>query len=403
MIWPKYIYYLTRNIKRIASYVISLLGKTATGNDEFDFKAPFKYLKFHIFFRYFLKIIFYGVSVKIPKTTLNSFKKNLKKGQLIVVPTHLFIIEAYPLCELFGKAKQPFYLMVAREFFDLVLGAAAFPLKMAGCFSVSRGSKGARQSLNFAKDIISKTDLPLVMFPEGESSLNLNSLLPLKKGIAIIIEDAIKLKKNIFIQPMVFKISYDPKIIQELNYIADELEWYLQLTSNSLDYREKILYILNSIVDKGLASFNLNSEDSLPLKASLYYDCIKQYLNQKYKIDFQEERAYEIHIKQNKNIQDKDTDLKLIYKWIEIKGLLKKIPDLEEKSPAVWAGLVGKLLRVVYGDYGYESISRIMRFVSIEPVLIPLIPVSFFKNKTKNEILKYLQDLLESANGKVNG
>jgi 1-acyl-sn-glycerol-3-phosphate acyltransferase len=403
MNWSKYIYFLSRNIKNIALYFASLFEKTIVGDDQFDFKMPFKYLRLHIFFRYFLKTIFYSVKVKVTKIALNNLKKNLKKGQLIVLPTHHFIIEVYPVYELFSKAKQPFYLMVAREFFDLVLGLAAFPLKMAGCFSVSRGSKGAKQSLNFAKNIISQTNFPLVMFPEGESSLNIKSLLPVKKGAAILIQDALKLDKSIFIQPMTFKITYNDKIINDLNYIVDELEWHLNLPNKSLDYRERILYILDAVITRDLGDLLVKTDEPLLSKAYIYCETIKQYLNKKYNIDFKEERAYEVHIKKTKGVRNKSYDLNLVYKWIEVKGLIQYIPDPQEKNPAVWAGLVGKLLRMTYGDYGYESISRIMKHITVEPVIAPCIPVSFFKDKTTDEITEYLQDTLDSLNEKVNG
>ena len=395
-----HLFFIIQHIKKFFISYACWLEKQITPGSS-DFKKPYKYLKIHILFRYLLRILFFGTRVKISKKTLASLRYYLKKHQLIVTPTHTFIIEAVPVYELFGRLKQPFHLMIAREFFDLVLGLAQFPLKMAGCFSVVRGSRGASESVKFAKDLLKESAHPLVIFPEGESSLNTKSLLPLKKGAALLIQEAVDIEKPIAVLPMTFKITYHPDVINDFNWVLNELEWYLKLPRIETNYKTRIINLLEEMVDKDLGMLGESSSEGLVSKAKLLYQKIHFYLSEKYDLNTSEERAYEFKIKQLKSTKETRNDLALVYRWIEYKGIVNYLPDASEDNPATWAPLISKLLRIIYGDYGYESINRVIKHMTIEPILGNPIPVDLFKGKSVEEITEYLQSTLFDLN-KIN-
>lgn len=371
------------------------LEKRFPNSDQFSFEAPYKYMSLHIVFRYLLRIIFFNIKVNIPKTTIIKLKEYLKSNQLIICPTHTFIIEAIPMHELLGQAKQPFFLMIAREFFDLVLGLAEFPLKSAGCISVARGAEGAKESLKFATNVVINTKRPLIIFAEGESSLNLKHLLPLKKGIGLICKEACKVDKPISILPVSFRFTYEDfkETKNNLEDILTDLERNFKIRYSSFCYKERTLNLLEYVINLKLNEFNISSSESLISKSKLLYDTIHEYLTKKYNLSSNEERAYEIAIKRrNKNPEE---DLKLVYAWIEIKALIEYIPNKNETDIAVWAALILKLIRITTGDYSNLPVNKIMKGIIIEPILGDLIPIKGFNNLPVESILDVIKNNLE--------
>jgi 1-acyl-sn-glycerol-3-phosphate acyltransferase len=377
---------------------LSWFKKRFPCSDQFSFEKPYKYLNLRLILRVLLKLIFPEIKTKISKETVKKLKEILENQQLIVCPTHTMAIEALVLYELFGSVNQPIFLMSAREIFDLVFGLAEFPLKAAGCFSVVRGFKGAKKSLKFAIEILEKSSYPLILFPEGESSLNLKCLLPLKKGISYLVKEASLLEKPISVLFIGFKFNYSnrEKTLTNFKNLIIELEEKLQVDTGDIIYSQKILNLINHVIDSKLALFNITSEESLIPKAQLLYMQIHKYLKEKYKILDKEERAYEIIIKTNN--QNNYYDLQLVYFWIELKALTSYIPDSTEDNLAIWGALLLKIFRMVSGDYSNIPINKVMKNFTIEPILSNPFPVETLKDLSIDEILDIAKLELEKIN-----
>lgn len=368
-------------------------------------------LNLSIIIRLFLRnILFRDVRVQISKKTQYKLKKYLERHQLLIIPSHTFIIETLPIYELFGKINKPFYLMVAREFFDLAFGFVKYPLQLSGCFSVLRGDDSAKESLEFALNILSNTNKTLILFPEGECSLNLKATLPSKRGTAILIQRMNELNKPVAILPLGFKFIQDPNAIpyleQEIKFLENKIH-IAPLSTQFFDYKRRILNLIDTICNDYLSIYNLTESFNQPLliKVNIVYQCISLYLQQKYKQKFYEERKYEIYLKNLlKNTKDTklkqhiENDIRLIYTWIEIKGLMSYIPDPTDGNIAVWAGLLAKLMRIVYQDYSHKPVQKITKFLTIEPILHKPIPCSEFKEDSLIEIQEKLDTLLSDFN-----
>jgi 1-acyl-sn-glycerol-3-phosphate acyltransferase len=100
------------------------------------------------------------------------------RGRALLLPNHPSETEPSVMAGLAARLGEPFFYMATHEIFE---GPAGWLIRRMGAFSVRRGWPD-RASLQMAATLLAERDRKVVIFPEGETHMRGEMILPLHRG-----------------------------------------------------------------------------------------------------------------------------------------------------------------------------------------------------------------------------
>lgn len=139
-------------------------------------------------------------------------KDSLAQGDgILLTPNHSDHADSALMFELGRRISQPFYFMATHAIFQ---GINRFVLPRIGCFPVDREGTDKR-ALRKSIDILSASQSPLVIFPEGEIYRLNDTITPLREGVSSVAGMAARKvgdKRKIKIIPVGIKYRFPPDL-----------------------------------------------------------------------------------------------------------------------------------------------------------------------------------------------
>jgi 1-acyl-sn-glycerol-3-phosphate acyltransferase len=147
----------------------------------------------------------------------------------LIAPNHSHFSDAQVTFELARSAGRRVIYMATRELFTAWWGLGGWFFQRVGVFSVNRGGPNL-EGRRFARAVLVAGIYDLLMFPEGETYLLNDLVMPLKPGVArLALEAANELIREgqprpILIVPVAIKYRYTEDITAALEATATRLE-----------------------------------------------------------------------------------------------------------------------------------------------------------------------------------
>ena len=160
--------------------------------------------------------------------------QNLRAERVVLTPNHPTNTDPALMLELSRRAAMPFHYLCCREAFDHWSGLWGAFIQRIGAYSVVRGTAD-RSSFAFTKEVLSKPNAKLVIFPEGEVYSQNDSLLPFQSGaiqLAMWGRDAARKTEpnaQIYLLPCALKYRFLRDVTPELHRKLNDLEDHLKM------------------------------------------------------------------------------------------------------------------------------------------------------------------------------
>lgn len=156
---------------------------------------------------------------------LDHLRAALSDGNgLLITPNHSFHYDSYVLIEVAHRVNRPFHFMTAWQVFQMSNRFQRWVLQRHGCFSVDRESSDVA-ALKRSIEILSESEHPLVIFPEGDIYHHSDRISPFRDGAAAIALSAAKrASRKIVVLPCALKCFYVSDPTQSLQEILNRLE-----------------------------------------------------------------------------------------------------------------------------------------------------------------------------------
>ncbi len=122
-----------------------------------------------------------GIDIEISEEDLKRLR-SLKGKRLLLLPNHPTHFDPMVLIEVSRRIDEDFLFVAAREVFDWEGGLRGWLFQRCGVYSLIRGAVD-RESFTMTQQILSEGEHPLVIFIEGEVSLNNAAVLPFEPGV----------------------------------------------------------------------------------------------------------------------------------------------------------------------------------------------------------------------------
>lgn len=122
-----------------------------------------------------------GLEVEISEEDLSRLR-GLKKQRLLLLPNHPTHFDPMVLMEVSKRIEGNLYFVAAREVFDRGRGTHGWLFQRCGVYSLIRGAVD-RESFAMTQKILAAPAEWLVIFPEGEASLENDTVLPFEAGV----------------------------------------------------------------------------------------------------------------------------------------------------------------------------------------------------------------------------
>lgn len=152
----------------------------------------------------------------------------------MICPNHSYRHDPEVMMEFSKQVGEDFNFVAAREVFDYQNGFNGWLLQKMGVYSVVRGAAD-RESFKMTRTILATGKKKLVLFPEGEISLQNETLLPLETGacqLSFWAQDELNKTdpgEPIYIVPIAMKYSYRTNITDQLEFIVTRIEKRLSI------------------------------------------------------------------------------------------------------------------------------------------------------------------------------
>lgn len=160
--------------------------------------------------------------------------QSLQNERVILAPNHPTNTDPALVFELSRRAKIPLHYLCCREAFDGWNGWWGFFIQRLGAYSVVRGTID-RESFRYTRQLLSRPQSKLVIFPEGEVYSQNDSLLPFQTGAVQLAlwgqEEARKTEPNaqVLLLPIALRYRFEGDVTGELSFKLSRLEKRMQL------------------------------------------------------------------------------------------------------------------------------------------------------------------------------
>jgi len=180
---------------------------------------------------------------------LEHLRDSLRAGHgILLAPNHCRLSDPPALGVLVQALRQPVYVMASAHVFR----EGWFPrfmLPRIGAFSVNREGLD-REALKLAIEILSSTERPLVVFPEGVTSRTNDRLIPLQEGVAFLARSAARHRAaltppgRVVIHPIALRYHFRGDVEKSLDPVLRRLEANLSWRPRSgLTLRERVVQL----------------------------------------------------------------------------------------------------------------------------------------------------------------
>jgi 1-acyl-sn-glycerol-3-phosphate acyltransferase len=236
------------------------MARTST---ESNFKMPLNSAAMHRFAGLVLPLIarFHGV-VRITMNPVPADRlEQLRGSRCIICPNHSGTADGDVLFWLSDLMHQNFNFLIARKLFTLDRPRQSTILQKLGCFSVERGGVDLH-SMRTAVELLSQPDSKLVVFPEGELSVD-GQLLPLKRGaaqIALWTAEHLGHGEPVYLVPAALKYRYLRNISQSLQRTINAIRDKLGLVHEPGSLGEQLESVCTAVVGTLEEAYGLERE-----------------------------------------------------------------------------------------------------------------------------------------------
>jgi 1-acyl-sn-glycerol-3-phosphate acyltransferase len=155
--------------------------------------------------------------------------RDLGPARVAIFPNHPTGADPAILYDLGKRVGQPFYFLAARETFDIYCGLWGWILQRLGVYSIVRGTAD-RAAFKMTRELLTRPGTKLVVFPEGETYSQNDSLLPFHSGITQILFWALDdlreagVQEPIYVLPMAVKYRYTQEMRPAIEAMLSRLE-----------------------------------------------------------------------------------------------------------------------------------------------------------------------------------
>lgn len=108
--------------------------------------------------------------------------RDLGDQRLLLTPNHPTGLDPALIFDLSKRVRQQFHYVGAREIFDWQWGLRGWLLRRCGVYSITRGAVD-RQSFKLTRELLVRPGARVVIFPEGETYIQNDTLLPFHEGV----------------------------------------------------------------------------------------------------------------------------------------------------------------------------------------------------------------------------
>lgn len=233
--------------------------------------------KFNYPFMWFLDIalgqmqkVVHNVQEIVVNDSDKEMLRSLSKERVIYLSNHPTTKEPPVTYQISNLMCSRFNYMAGREVFDWANGFVGNIIQNMGAYSVIAGASD-RESLKMTRQILSKPEGKLVLFPEGEpTGAENDNLLPFQPGIAQLgiwgYEDAIKSdpKADIIVLPAFVKyriIGSKEEIRSNVDRSLEIMETRLGISKHGKDVVHRLLSIGKRLVEKAEKEFGIIPEN----------------------------------------------------------------------------------------------------------------------------------------------
>jgi hypothetical protein len=160
--------------------------------------------------------------------------------RVAIFPNHPTALDSAILFHLSGRVDQTFHFVAAREVFDYAGGAWGWLIQRLGTYSILRGTPD-RAAFKMTRELLGRPGMKLVIFPEGETYSQNDSLLPFHNGITQLLfwvqEDLARAGggESVYVLPVAVKYRFIGDVGPALLRSLARLEAALGLTEDSRD------------------------------------------------------------------------------------------------------------------------------------------------------------------------
>lgn len=182
---------------------------------------------------------------------LDRIRDLMKSGaRILVAPNHSDHADGLALYELADELGTLFCYMATHQIFEGAFGLRRFILPRCGVFPIDREGS-ALAALKAAREVLSSSPYPMVVFPEGEIYHTNDRLTPLREGtaaMALSAQKALKEEAPVYIVPVALKYRYtDPAhALKAMAKQLDELEGRFTWSAHPEDPLAKRIYRFGS-------------------------------------------------------------------------------------------------------------------------------------------------------------
>jgi 1-acyl-sn-glycerol-3-phosphate acyltransferase len=169
-----------------------------------------------------------GIEVVISEEDLARLR-TLKRQRVLLCPNHPSHFDPVVTFELSKRLDEDFYFLAAREVFNQNRGWRGWLFQHCGTYSVTRGSVD-RESFAMTQKILAEGQHWLVIFIEGEASLENDAVIPFEAGVmslALRVQDKLSDSQSgppLYVVPVAMKSTYKPGLETALHAALCTLE-----------------------------------------------------------------------------------------------------------------------------------------------------------------------------------
>jgi 1-acyl-sn-glycerol-3-phosphate acyltransferase len=201
--------------------------------------------------------------------------RSLRGQRAVICPNHSSELDADVMFALSRAINEPFFFLTAHEIFHGHKNWNLLPLKMLGCYPVTRGTPDI-EAYRTTQKLLMEGRRKLVVFPEGEISHQNNHIKSLQRGAAKIalsvVEKLQQLGKPepVYLVPIAIKYAYGTDIRPRLERSLKSIEEKLALpVARNLPINDRILRCFAKFGALEAAEHQLEWSDDTHLNESI--------------------------------------------------------------------------------------------------------------------------------------